>query len=94
MIDCSHGNSNKDPKKQALACRDVAMQIKKKNQSIVGVMIESNLVAGAQRLIPGQQLVYGQSITDPCMAWDETRELLRELAEAIRSRGFFEDEHF
>lgn len=86
MIDCSHGNSNKDPKKQVLACRDVAMQIRKGNQSIVGVMMESNLVAGAQRLIPGQQLVYGQSITDPCMAWDETLELLRELAEAIRSR--------
>jgi 3-deoxy-7-phosphoheptulonate synthase len=87
MIDCSHGNSNKDPKKQALVCRDVAMQIRKKSQSILGVMIESNLVAGAQRLIAGQKLVYGQSITDPCMGWDETLEVLRELAAATRSRG-------
>lgn len=87
MIDCSHGNSNKDPKKQVLVCRDVAMQIRKKNPSIVGVMIESNLVAGAQRLVAGQQLVYGQSITDPCMGWDETLEILREFAAAVRSRG-------
>jgi len=86
-IDCSHGNSKKDPKKQALACQDVAMQIRQKNRNIVGVMMESNLVAGTQKLIPGAQLVYGQSVTDPCMAWGETLELLRALAGAIQSRG-------
>ena len=91
MIDCSHGNSNKDLKRQALACHDAASQIKRKNRSIVGVMIESNLVAGAQNLVPGEPLVYGQSITDPCMGWDETLAVLRELADAVRSRGLVKD---
>jgi 3-deoxy-7-phosphoheptulonate synthase len=53
---------------------------------ILGVMIESNLVAGAQQLIPGQPLVYGQSITDPCLDWKETHSLLKELAAAMRAR--------
>lgn len=86
MIDCSHANSNKDPQKQASACRDVAQQIRSKDHSIIGIMLESNLVGGAQKLVRGKELVYGQSITDPCIAWPETLDLLRELAEAIRSR--------
>jgi len=49
-------------------------------------MIESNLVAGAQKLVPGEPLVYGQSITDACIDWNETRTLLAELAAAVRSR--------
>jgi 3-deoxy-7-phosphoheptulonate synthase len=48
-------------------------------------MIESNLIEGAQKLVPGQALVYGQSITDACLGWDETRQLLAELAAAVRS---------
>lgn len=86
MIDCSHANSNKDHTRQPLVCRDVAGQISRGDQSIVGLMLESNLVAGAQRLVPGEPLVYGQSITDACIAWDETTALLRELADAVRSR--------
>jgi 3-deoxy-7-phosphoheptulonate synthase len=85
MIDCSHANSNKDHTRQALVCRDVARQIAKGDPHIIGVMLESNLVAGAQKLVPGQQLVYGQSITDACMGWEETAGLLGELATAVRS---------
>ncbi|MGA8869749.1 MAG: 3-deoxy-7-phosphoheptulonate synthase [Candidatus Acidiferrales bacterium] len=85
MIDCSHANSNKDYTRQPLVCRDVAAQIANGDRRIIGVMLESNLVAGAQKLVPGQSLVYGQSITDACMAWDETLPLLRELAAAVRS---------
>ncbi len=85
MIDCSHANSNKDHTRQPAVCRDVAGQIAAGNRNIIGVMLESNLVAGAQKLVPGEPLVYGQSITDACMGWDETSELLAELAKAVRS---------
>ena len=86
MIDFSHANSGKDYRRQAVACRDVAAQIAAGNRSIIGAMIESNLVAGAQKLVPGQPLVYGQSITDGCIDWTETRTLLEELAAAVRTR--------
>src|SRR5215472_17223772 len=86
MIDCSHANSSKDYTRQALVCRDVAAQIADGNRNIVGVMIESNLVAGAQKLAAGKPLVYGQSITDACIAWPETHGLLGELAAAVRVR--------
>jgi 3-deoxy-7-phosphoheptulonate synthase len=86
MIDCSHANSNKDYTRQALVCHDVAWQVAEGNRNIIGVMIESNLVAGAQRLVPGEPLVYGQSITDGCIDWAETRVLLAELATASRAR--------
>jgi 3-deoxy-7-phosphoheptulonate synthase len=85
MIDCSHANSNKDYTRQPLVCRNVATQIAAGYKRIVGVMLESNLVAGAQKLVPGQPLTYGQSITDGCISWDETRQLLGELAEAVRA---------
>lgn len=86
MVDCSHANSKKDHTKQPAVCRAVAEQIAGGSQNILGVMLESNLVAGAQRLADRQQLVYGQSITDSCMAWDETVGLLRELAVAVETR--------
>jgi len=86
MIDCSHANSNKDYKRQPSVCRDVAAQIASGNPNILGVMLESNLVAGAQPLVPGQPLVYGQSITDACIDWPETQTLLNELAAAVQSR--------
>jgi 3-deoxy-7-phosphoheptulonate synthase len=85
MIDCSHANSNKDHTRQPAVCRDVAGQIAEGNRNIVGVMLESNLVAGAQKLVPGEPLVYGQSITDACMGWDETLELLAGIAKAVRA---------
>jgi len=84
MVDCSHANSNKDYTKQAGVCRDVAQQIENGSKDIFGVMLESNLVAGTQKLSSGRLLVYGQSITDGCMGWQETLELLRELAAAVR----------
>jgi 3-deoxy-7-phosphoheptulonate synthase len=86
MIDCSHANSNKDYTRQALVCQDVASQVAAGNRNIIGVMIESNLVAGAQKLVPGKPLVYGKSITDGCIDWPETHTLLAELAAAVRKR--------
>jgi 3-deoxy-7-phosphoheptulonate synthase len=86
MIDFSHANSRKDYRRQAIVCHDVARQIAQGNKDIVGAMIESNLVAGAQKLVPRQPLVYGQSITDACIDWAETRTLLAELAAAVRTR--------
>jgi len=89
MIDCSHANSAKDYRRQSTVGRDVAAQVAAGNRKIIGVMIESNLVAGAQKLTPGQplgSLVYGQSITDACIDWKETRALLAELAAAVRTR--------
>jgi 3-deoxy-7-phosphoheptulonate synthase len=85
MIDCSHANSRKDHRRQAAVCRDVAEQIGKGDRRIIGLMIESNLVAGAQKLVAGEPLVYGKSITDPCIDWEETLDLLRELADAVRT---------
>jgi 3-deoxy-7-phosphoheptulonate synthase len=86
MIDCSHANSHKDYTRQGAVCRDVASQIAGGDRRIIGLMLESNLVAGAQKLAPGKPLTHGQSITDACMGWDETAELLRELAAAVHSR--------
>jgi len=86
MIDCSHANSNKDYRRQAIVCHDVAGQIAAGDRRIMGVMIESNLVAGAQSLVPGKPLLYGQSITDGCIDWAETHKLLTELAGAVRAR--------
>jgi 3-deoxy-7-phosphoheptulonate synthase len=86
MIDCSHANSNKDYTRQAIVCHDVARQIAEGDCHIIGVMIESNLVAGTQMLVPGQPLVYGQSITDGCIDWPVTFLLLKELAAAVRTR--------
>ncbi len=85
MIDCSHANSGKDYKRQRIVCRDVAGQIAGGESRIIGVMIESNLIEGAQKLVSGQPLVYGQSITDACLGWDDTKKLLAELAKAVRA---------
>jgi 3-deoxy-7-phosphoheptulonate synthase len=86
MIDCSHANSNKDHTRQPLVCRDVAAQVAAGDCNIIGVMLESNLVASAQKLVPGEPLVYGQSITDGCIDWEETYPLLKELAAASQTR--------
>lgn len=86
MIDFSHANSNKDYKRQGVVCHDVAGQIAAGDARIMGVMIESNLVAGAQSLVAEKQLVYGQSITDGCIDWTETKTLLAELAAAVKAR--------
>jgi 3-deoxy-7-phosphoheptulonate synthase len=86
MLDCSHANSNKDHKRQPDVCRDVAKQIAGGSREIFGVMLESNLVEGAQKLSKGKALTYGQSITDACINWETTEQLLGELAAAARAR--------
>jgi len=86
MIDCSHGNSRKDPKNQPAVVRDIAAQVRAAASPVFGVMIESHLVGGRQDCVPGQPLVYGQSITDACLAWSDTLPALRELADAVRAR--------
>jgi len=85
MVDCSHANSQKKFKKQLSVCEDIAHQIKTGQQSIFGVMIESHLVEGRQDIQPGKELVYGQSITDACVNMDDSEQMLRVLAEAVRS---------
>jgi 3-deoxy-7-phosphoheptulonate synthase len=86
MIDLSHSNSSKQYEKQVEAGMDVAGQIAAGDERIAGVMAESHLKAGRQDLVAGKPLVYGQSITDACIGWDETRQLLEALAQAVRAR--------
>lgn len=86
MIDASHANSRKIPARQADVAADIATQIRRGNHAIMGVMLESFLEAGRQDVVSGQELVYGQSITDPCMAWDTTELVLEELAGAVAER--------
>ena len=86
MIDFSHANSEKQHQKQIDVGKNVGGQIAAGSSSIFGVMIESHLVAGNQKVEPGKQLTYGQSITDACLAMDDTEEVLRELAKAVRDR--------
>jgi len=86
MIDCSHGNSMKTYQNQCVVADSVAEKITQGTKTIFGVMIESNLVAGQQRLEKNQPLTYGQSITDACISWDETLPLLDKLAQAVRKR--------
>ena len=84
VVDCSHGNSNKDHQRQHLVLDAVAEQIAAGNRSIVGVMLESNIVAGNQELGDGRDLAYGVSITDACLGWNDTETALRSLAQALR----------
>ena len=87
MIDTSHGNSNKDYRRQPVVAGDVAFQVAGGQRGIVGVLMESFLEDGAQNLTEGgADLVYGQSVTDACMGWETTVPVLRELAEAVRER--------
>jgi 3-deoxy-7-phosphoheptulonate synthase len=86
MIDTSHANSSKKPENQPLVVADIAQQIANGEQRITGVMIESNLVAGRQDVVPGKPLTYGQSITDGCIDWDTTVSALNKLADAVGSR--------
>jgi len=87
MVDFSHANSYKDPARQREVSEDICTQLANGETRIFGVMIESHLVAGNQKVIEGQELTYGQSITDGCIDWAETEELCRNLANAVRLRG-------
>jgi 3-deoxy-7-phosphoheptulonate synthase len=86
MIDFSHSNSSKKPEKQVDVGQDVARQIAAGDDRIFGVMVESHLKAGRQDLVPGKPLVYGVSITDGCIGWEESRAVLDTLADAVRKR--------
>ena len=86
MIDASHANSSKKPENQPLVLDDVGVQVAAGDRRIIGVMIESNLVAGRQDLVPGVPLTYGQSITDGCIGWETTVEALERLAAASAAR--------
>ena len=86
MIDASHANSSKQPENQPAVVADIAAQIAAGESRIVGVMVESHLVAGRQDLVEGQPLTYGQSITDGCIGWDDSVAVLHTLAEAVRAR--------
>jgi 3-deoxy-7-phosphoheptulonate synthase len=87
MVDCSHGNSGKDPARQPAVCREVLAQVAAGQGGIMGLLLESNLEAGAQTWKPDGELAYGVSITDACMGWSETEALLDEIAEAVRAAG-------
>jgi 3-deoxy-7-phosphoheptulonate synthase len=86
MIDASHANSGKKPENQPKVVADVAGQIAAGEARIMGAMIESNLVAGRQDVLPGVTLTYGQSITDGCIDWTTTVQALNVLADAVAAR--------
>ncbi len=87
MVDCSHDNSGKDHTRQVATGRQVLDQVRSGQTGILGLLLESNLEAGRQDWKPGAPLRRGVSITDACMGWDETAELLREAAAAVRAAG-------
>ncbi len=86
MIDFSHANSSKQFRKQMDVAQDVCAQLSGGEQGIIGVMVESHLLEGNQRLEGGEALVYGRSITDACIGWPDTDAMLRQLAQAVRDR--------
>ncbi|MBE5250924.1 MAG: 3-deoxy-7-phosphoheptulonate synthase AroG [Enterobacterales bacterium endosymbiont of Blomia tropicalis] len=86
MIDFSHANSSKQYQKQMLVAEDVSQQIIAGEKGIIGVMIESHLVEGNQSLENGEPLIYGKSVTDACIGWDDTDKVLRQLAAAVKQR--------
>jgi len=92
MIDLSHSNSQKNYLRQLDVGREVGEQIGSGDERVMGVMIESNLKAGRQDLVPGKELVYGQSITDACIGWEDSLPLLETLADAVRKKRLKGDE--
>ncbi|HEY3752143.1 MAG TPA: 3-deoxy-7-phosphoheptulonate synthase [Pseudonocardiaceae bacterium] len=86
VIDASHDNSGKDHTRQPVVAGEIGAQVAAGQAGIVGVMLESHLVAGRQDAVPGAPLVYGQSVTDACMGWDTTRQVLDDLAESVVAR--------
>ena len=85
-VDASHSNSHKICREQINVVNNICEQVSGGNSSIIGVMIESNLVEGNQKIEPDKPLVYGQSVTDACLGWDDTVVLLNNLAHAVRDR--------
>lgn len=93
MIDASHANSSKKPENQPAVLADIGTQLAAGDRRIIGVMVESNLVAGRQDLVAGRELVYGQSITDGCIDWDTTVTALNALADAVTARRAATKQH-
>jgi 3-deoxy-7-phosphoheptulonate synthase len=85
MVDCSHANSRNDYRRQPMVAMDVIRQIQDGNESIMGIMLESNLAAGSQTVIPGLHLEYGVSITDGCMGFEETEKLLTRMHDELET---------
>ena len=92
MVDFSHANASKQYQKQMEVGADVARQLTAGDERIVGVMVESHINAGRQDLVAGQPLAYGVSITDPCLGWEETAQLLETLADGVRKRRLAQSE--
>ena len=86
MIDCSHANASKQYRRQVEVAREVAAQVSGGDRRIVGVMVESHLLEGRQDLHPGKPLKFGQSITDPCLGWEDSAEVIETLADAVKKR--------
>ncbi len=86
LVDCSHGNSGRQYEQQVAVAADVAGQVAGGERAIIGVMLESNLIAGSQTHEPGRPLTHGQSITDGCLSFDETLPVLEQLAQAVAAR--------
>ena len=86
MIDCSHGNSQKNCDNQLLVAQDIVDQLSEGESRIVGVMVESHLVAGREDLVAGKPHTYGRSITDACIGWEATEQALEMLAEGVAER--------
>ena len=87
MIDCSHGNSQKDHRGRRDVAASICEQVASGSWQIFGAMLESHLVEGRQDYVPGQPAVYGQSITDACISLEQTEPLLEQLARAQKTRG-------
>jgi 3-deoxy-7-phosphoheptulonate synthase len=90
MVDCSHANSSKQHEKQIDVARDIAGQVASGSRQVFGLMVESHLQAGAQKFTPGKDdaraLEYGKSITDACLAWDDSLAVLQTLSDAVLAR--------
>lgn len=88
MIDCSHGNSAKDYRRQSLVAKSVLEQIQGGQRRIMGIMLESNLREGQQKWVNGKPLEYGVSITDACIGWEETEQLLKDCTRMVRPNRY------
>jgi 3-deoxy-7-phosphoheptulonate synthase len=86
VVDASHGNSGKVARVQVDVCADLAQRISNGESRIAGVMIESNIAPGRQEIVPGVPLAYGKSITDECLGWSDTVDVIRLLARAVRTQ--------
>ncbi|RYG09531.1 MAG: 3-deoxy-7-phosphoheptulonate synthase [Burkholderiales bacterium] len=91
MVDCSHANSSKQHEKQLDVARDIAAQVAGGSRGVFGLMVESHLEGGAQKFSPGKDradaLQYGKSITDACLGWDQSLELVEALSQAVKARA-------